>query len=85
MQKEIPLVSKMPDRPEPLKVRDWKQTARAYDGLVFDFSQEGPFLPLISWDLGQVNFQQKSFFLRMWAITGPSLVVKKQSTLWPQL
>ena len=62
-QKEIPLVAKMPDRPEPLQVRDWKQTARAYDELVFDFSHEGLFLPLISWDLGQVNFKQKSFFL----------------------
>lgn len=63
VQKEIPLVAKMPDRPQPLKARDWKQTAQAYDELVFDFSQEGPFLPLISWDLGPVNFQQKSFFL----------------------
>ena len=63
VQKEIPLVAKMPDRPQPLKARDWKQTAQAYDELVFDFSQEGPFLPLISWDLGSVNFQQKSFFL----------------------
>ena len=62
-QKAIPLIETMPDLPEPFEVRDWKQTARDYDQLVFDFAQEGPFLPLIEWDENPVNFRQKSFFL----------------------
>lgn len=63
VQKEIPLISGMPRRPKPLKVINWQARAQAWDKLAFSFDQEGPFLPLISWDTGEVNFRQKSFFL----------------------
>ncbi|MGI6624762.1 MAG: hypothetical protein ACOX57_05065 [Limnochordia bacterium] len=63
VQKAIPLIETMPDSPQLLKVRDWRQTAKDYDQLIFDFAQEGPFLPLITWDENPFNFRQRSFHL----------------------
>ncbi len=43
----IPSVAKMPDLPQPFVLRDWKQVAGDFDGIVFDESRRGPYLPLI--------------------------------------
>ena len=43
----LPRVELLPDRPTPYALRDWKATARAYDGVVFDEGAKGPYLPLV--------------------------------------
>ena len=62
-QKEIYVVGLMPDLPHPLKMRDWAQVAQKYDELVFHFSGQGPYFPLIQWDRSQPNLRYDSFFL----------------------
>lgn len=42
--------NKMPNLPSPYLMRDWKQVARDYDKLFFDFNAVGDYLPLICWD-----------------------------------
>lgn len=44
----LPSVAKMPDRPSPFVLRDWKQVARDFDARVFDdCPREGDYLPLL--------------------------------------
>lgn len=62
-QKEIRTVTLMPEFPEQLEIRDWAEVAKIYDDLIFDFSAEGPYLPLIRWDRSQPNVAVDSFFL----------------------
>lgn len=59
----IPAVEKMPALPSPLFIRDWRQVALDYDTLVFDFEQQGDFLPLIWWDKTHSNFPRDTFGL----------------------
>ena len=60
-QRSIPSVDKMPYHPKPYKYRDWKKTALEFDAYVFDFSQKGPFLPLIWLDGQKRNFPDTTF------------------------
>jgi len=46
-QLSLPRVELLPDRPTPYALRDWRQTARDFDRLVFDLNAKGPHLPLI--------------------------------------
>ena len=48
-QIEIPRIEQMPNLPQPYAMRNWKQVARDYDALVFDFDRQGQFLPVIRW------------------------------------
>ena len=41
---------KMPNVPSPYLMRDWKQVARDYDTLFFNFDAVGQYLPLVCWD-----------------------------------
>lgn len=50
---ELPSVAKMPDLPPNYKMRDWKQTAKNFDALVFDLDRKGDFLPLTWPDTSQ--------------------------------
>ena len=59
----IPRVEQMPNRPEPYLLRDWKQVARDFDELVFDFDRTGQHLPLIWWDTTHRNFPRDTFGL----------------------
>ncbi|MBE3578142.1 MAG: hypothetical protein IMX00_10695 [Limnochordales bacterium] len=63
VQKEIPRVELMPDAPATYVMRDWRQVARDYDSLVFDFTAVGEYLPLIQWDKSRRNFDLDTFFL----------------------
>ena len=47
-QISIPRVDKMPDIPQPFKMRNWRQVARQYDKLVFNLNASGQYLPLAS-------------------------------------
>ncbi len=47
LAQKIDRVALMPDLPAPLAIRDWRQAARDYDKLAFDFDAKGQFLPLI--------------------------------------
>ena len=58
---EINRVKLMPNLPEPFHMRDWKQVARDYDALVFNFSKTGEYLPLIEWDTNHWNFDRNTF------------------------
>lgn len=61
-QRSIPRIDQMPDQPSgPL--RDWKQVARDYDTLAFDFGRTGEDLPLIWWDRTHVNLPLDTFGL----------------------
>lgn len=63
-QKDIVRVQMMPNIPEPFQMRDWKEAAREFDKLVFDFDAEGDYLPLIQWDRSHLNFADlDTFFL----------------------
>jgi hypothetical protein len=58
---QIDRVELMPNLPEPFHMRNWKQVARDYDDLVFNFSKKGIYLPLISWDFTHWNFNRDTF------------------------
>jgi len=62
-QIRIPRVEQMPDFPQPYQMRDWKKVARDYDAFVFDFSKRGEHLPLIWWDKGFNDSNDKTFAL----------------------
>jgi len=62
-QKEIAAVELMPNLPEPFQLIDWREKARAYDRFVFDFQNEGQFLPLIWLDESHINNDQATFGL----------------------
>lgn len=63
IQKKIPRVQEMPDRPAPYVYRDWAETTRDFDNYVFDFNQKGKHMPLIWWDTMGRNFPDKTFGL----------------------
>ncbi len=60
-QKDIPCVDYMPNLPEPLKILNWRQKARDFDRLAFDFDAKGKFLPLIWLDNSRVNIDFPTF------------------------
>ena len=62
-QIRIPRVEQMPNFPQPYQMRDWKKVARDYDAFVFDFSKRGKHLPLIWWDKGFNDSNDKTFAL----------------------
>ena len=62
-QLDIPRVSRMPDTPEPYRLKDWKKVARDYDRFVFDPTIKGEYLPLLWWDDTKRNFPRRAFGL----------------------
>ena len=57
----IDRIEKMPNLPQPLVMRDWKQVARDYDALVFDHNAKGRFLPLIWIDRSHITCNEDTF------------------------
>ena len=55
-QIDIPRIEQMPNIPSPYEMRDWKRVTLGYDSLVFDFSRQGDYLPLVSWMTNTVNY-----------------------------
>lgn len=62
-QKDIAAVEFMPNLPEPFALPDWRERARAYDRLVFNFQARGEFLPLVWLDESRINLDQVTFGL----------------------
>jgi hypothetical protein len=61
-QIDIPRVNRMPNRPEPYLMRDWKQVAAGYDSLVFDLTATGEYLPLVWTDGNSTNYPEHNRF-----------------------
>jgi len=61
-QIDIDRIEEMPNLPSPYELRDWKAVASGYDSLVFDFSLEGEYLPLIWWNPSPVNYPDHASF-----------------------
>ena len=59
----VPRIDEMPNVPQPLKIRDWRQTALDYDDLVFDLHGHGERPPLIWIDKARRNFDEDAFGL----------------------
>ena len=59
----IPRVERMPNIPQPFKMRDWRALAHAYDRFIFDFNAKGEFLPLVWWDDSRININRATFGL----------------------
>lgn len=79
-QISIPCVEKMPNMPEPYKMRNWKKVAIGFDKLAFDCDAKGQYLPLIKWYNCKTNTGKKGFFcLRMW---GQKFLVVKLLQQW---
>ena len=55
-------IEKMPNKPSPYEMRNWKQVAIGYDSLVFDFNRTGQYLPLVWSDANSVNYPNHSRF-----------------------
>lgn len=49
-------IEMMPNLPKPFEMRNWKQVARGYDSLAFNFNLTGQYLPLIWWRTNTVNY-----------------------------
>ena len=62
-QRDIAAVELMPNLPEPYELIDWREKARAYDRLVFDFQAQGEFLPLVWLDDSRINMDRPTFGL----------------------
>jgi hypothetical protein len=62
-QKDIAAVELMPNLPEPYELVGWREKARAYDRLVFDFAARGEFLPLVWLDDSRLNLDRPTFGL----------------------
>ncbi len=61
-QISVERIEMMPNMPAPYEMRDWKQVAIGYDDLVFDFDQNGLYLPLIFWRTNTVNYPEHISF-----------------------
>jgi len=61
-QISIPRIDQMPNMPAPYLMRDWKQVARGYDSLVFDFNRTGTYLPLVWLNTSTVNYPTQNSF-----------------------
>lgn len=55
-QVNIPRVTQMPDLPSPYIMRDWKDVAVKYDGLIFSTGAMGTYLPLIHLKPNGINY-----------------------------
>jgi len=62
-QINISRIERMPNKPAPYIMRDWKEVTRGYDSLIFDFDLTGEFLPLISWNTTTVNYPDHDSFI----------------------
>lgn len=62
-QLPITQVELMPNIPQPFAMRDWREVARKFDALAFDFEAQGDYLPLIWWDKTHTNMDRDGFGL----------------------
>ncbi len=62
-QKDLAAVELMPNLPEPFRLLDWREKARAFDRLAFDLDARGEFLPLAWLDDSRLNCDGPTFGL----------------------
>jgi len=62
-QVQIGRIERMPNVPQPFRMRDWRQVARDYDALAFNHQATGRFLPLIWEDHTHVTSDLDGFGL----------------------
>lgn len=55
-------IEQMPNTPSPYLMRDWKQVARGYDSVVFDFTRTGTYLPVGRVITNTVNYPAHNSF-----------------------
>src|SRR3989442_2722811 len=58
----VPRIELMPNLPSPYEMRNWKEVARQYDSLVFDFNRTGTYLPLVWLNTNTGNYPQHPSF-----------------------
>lgn len=63
-QIEIERIEKMPNKPSPYIMRDWREVAIGYDELVYDVSKKGEYLPLTRISFNTVNFPGRKSYLQ---------------------
>ena len=56
-------VDEMPAMPTPYVMKDWHSSTMEFDKYVYDFTQKGPYLPLIWLDSTKKNFDQTTYGL----------------------
>jgi hypothetical protein len=61
-QININRIEQMPNIPSPYEMRDWKETAKGYDSLVFNFNLAGQYLPLIWLNNNTINYPGHNSF-----------------------
>ena len=61
-QISITRIDQMPNLPSPYQMRDWKQVARGYDSLAFNFNLSGQYLPLVWLNTSTVNYPTQNSF-----------------------
>src|ERR1051326_4941225 len=61
-QTSVPRIDLMPNRPSPYLMRNWKEVARGYDSLVFNFNLTGAYLPLVWLNTSPVNYPSHNSF-----------------------
>ncbi len=55
-------VNKMPNKPLPYTMRNWKKVAAGYDSLVFDLNASGQYLPMVWTDGNTINYPDHDRF-----------------------
>ena len=61
-QINIQRIDRMPNKPSPYLMRDWKRVALGYDSLIFDLFQTGDHLPLVWTDGFGINYPNHDRF-----------------------
>lgn len=62
-QININRIEQMPNLPSPYLMRDWKEVAKGYDSLVFNFNLTGDYLPLGKIKTNTVNYPSHNSFI----------------------
>jgi len=60
-QVAVARVERMPNIPQPFKMKDWRVVALGFDRLAFDFDRTGEHLPIIWWDDSRINMDRRGF------------------------
>ena len=61
-QININRIEQMSNIPTPYEMRDWKETTRGYDSLVFNFNLTGQYLPLVWINSNTINYPAHNSF-----------------------
>ncbi|MGB2869214.1 MAG: LamG-like jellyroll fold domain-containing protein [Bacteroidota bacterium] len=62
-QSTIGRIELMPNKPSPYLMRNWKDVARGFDSLAFDFTRTGQYLPLGGIDNTTINYPSHTSFV----------------------